>query len=133
MEYVTSFRVGRVPKIMTFFEVTQTIVCLHITCGILWFVYYMGDMLTNPCRRNMFNLLVIKGTINGTSKYSANFVRFMLILTAFLSSLLFWEVSAIRTFKRSYKNFLPKKLKGRFKRWFQIRGGIYNEWIWKNT
>ncbi|MBG9730813.1 hypothetical protein ABD87_15085 [Lysinibacillus sphaericus] len=94
---------------MTFFEVTKTIVCLHLIGGLLWFVFYMGHMLTNSYKRNIFNNLVIKGTLNGASKYSANFVRFILLLSAFLASLLYWEVSAIRTFNRSYKNFLPKK------------------------
>ena len=94
---------------MTFFEATRTIVCLHITGGLIWFVFYTWDMLVTPSKRKAFDNLVIKGTINGTSKYSANFVRFILLLSVFLTSLIFWEVSVIRTFKRSYKNFLPKK------------------------
>lgn len=81
---------------------------LHVTGGLLWFVFYMGHMLINPSQRKIFNTLVNNGTLNGKSKRSANYVRVILLLTALFMCLLNWEISAIRTIKRSYKNFLPK-------------------------
>ncbi|MGN4128025.1 hypothetical protein ACMGD3_23925 [Lysinibacillus sphaericus] len=87
-------------------SVLINILGLHITGGLLWFVFYMGHMLTNSSQRKIFNTLVKNGT---SQKHSANYVRGMLLLTALTASLLYWEVSAIRTFKKSYKNFLPKK------------------------
>lgn len=90
---------------MEILNVVVTLISIHLIGGIIWFVFYMGNMLTNQKEKQVFHQLVINGS---SKKYSTNFVRLTLILTALVVSLLYWEVSAVRTFKKSYKNFLPK-------------------------
>ncbi|MEK5209757.1 hypothetical protein [Psychrobacillus sp. FSL H8-0510] len=90
---------------MEILEVVVTLISIHLIGGLLWFVFYMGNMLTNQKEKKVFQQLVASGS---SKKYSANFVRLALILTGLVASLLYWEVSAARTIKKSYKNFLPK-------------------------
>lgn len=89
---------------MGILSILVDIILIHVVGGLLWFVFYMCNMLTNQKEKKVFHQLVTDGS---SKKYSPNFVRIVLILTALVGSLLYWELSAFRTFKKSYKNFLP--------------------------
>ena len=82
-----------------------TLIGIHFTGALLWFIFYMMNMFTNPKERAKFQHLVQYGS---SKEFPPNVISMILILVAFGTCLLKWEVSAYKTVKKSYKNFLPK-------------------------
>ena len=87
-------------------DLILTLIVIHVTGAVLWFIFYMTHMLINISERAKFQYLVQYGS---SKQFPPNITTVILILAALGNFLLKWEVSAYNTVKKSYKNFLPKR------------------------